>query len=290
MSTSYHNDLELLLVDNNIFPEGFRHPDSYSAPKPSNLDEILNQLSAPRPGLPEYGETDFQMFQHTNSSLSRSTILRRVIPILEGSVNSSGLKPDTLNDGGIELDNLTPLVEGVEVVLQPDYFDGAPFTAINRQVRDALGGIIIPSKPIGAPVLPNFFLEVRRPSGNAVTTKTEACYYGACGARSMHALQNYGRDGTTEYNGDAYSFSSTYINGLLKIYAHFIVGPDDTGEALPAYHMVELKAFNMTSTYQGFIDGCAAFQNARELAAEFRKGLISYLGIGQELGELCQTL
>ncbi|KAL6690571.1 hypothetical protein J3F84DRAFT_398268 [Trichoderma pleuroticola] len=279
MSTSYHNDLELLLVENDIFPEGFRYPDGYSAPEPSNLDAILNRLSAPRSDLSEYGDDDFQMFQYANSSLSRSTIMRRVIPILEGSVNDSGLELDTMNDGGIELDNLTPLVEGVEVVLQPDYFDGAPFTAINRQVRDALGGIIIPSKHIGAPVVPNFFLEVRRPSGNAVTTKMEVCYYGACGARLMHAIQNYGRDGKPKYDGNAYSFSSTYINGLLEIYAHFVVKPDDTDEALPAYHMIELKAFNMTSTYENFIDGCAAFRNARELAADFRKDFISKLGI-----------
>ncbi|PKK54155.1 hypothetical protein CI102_1359, partial [Trichoderma harzianum] len=155
----------------------------------------------------------------------------------------------------------------------PDYFDGVTFGSINQGVRDDLGGLIIPSKHIGAPIAPNFFLEVRRPSGNAVTTKTEMCYYGACGARAMDAMQNYGRF-EPEYDGNAYSFSSTYINGLLKIYAHFIVDPDQTGGTLPAYHMFELKAFNMTSTYKDFIDGCAAFRNARELAARLRHGRI----------------
>ncbi|KAL7916617.1 hypothetical protein GGI35DRAFT_485737 [Trichoderma velutinum] len=272
MSTSHHNNLELLLVNNNISPEGFRYP----APEPSNLVEILHKLSATRSELSNYGVCDFQTFQRMNNSTSRSTIMRRVIPILEGSVDSSGLRPDTMNDGEIELDNLVPLVEGIEVVLQPDYFDGAPLTALNREIRDALGGIIIPSKHISAPVAPNFFLEVRRPSGNAVTTKTEACYYGACGARSMHAIQSYVFHDAQGYDGNAYSFSSTYINGLLKIYAHFIVeqGQDTIDRALSAYHMVELKAFNMTSTYEDFIGGCTAFRNARQLAAKFRKDFI----------------
>ncbi|KAH0531336.1 hypothetical protein TsFJ059_000181 [Trichoderma semiorbis] len=275
MSTSHHNDLELLLVDNNIFPEGFRYPDSYPAPELINLDTILDELSVGRCGQRWYEEKKFRMLQHTNHSLSRSTIMRRVIPILKGSVDDIDLEPDTMNDGGTELDNLNPLVEGVEVVLQPDYFDGVPFTAIDRKIRDALGGIIIPSKHIAAPIAPNFFLEVRKPSGNAVTTKMEACYYGACGARLMHAIQNYGQNRRPKYDEKAYSFSSTYINGLLKIYAHFIVEQDHELGELPGYHMFELKAFNMTNTYDDFINGCCAFRNVRELAAQFRNDFIT---------------
>lgn len=286
MSTSHHNDLELLLVDNNIFPEGFRYPDSYPAPELINLDTILDELSVERCGKRWYEEKYFQMLQHTNHSLSRSTILRRVIPILEGTIDEIELDPDTMNDGDIELDNLTPLVEGVEVVLQPDYFDGAPFTAIDRPVRDALGGIIIPSKHIAAPIAPNFFLEVRKPSGNAVTTKMEACYYGACGARLMHAIQNYGQARRPKYDKKAYSFSSTYINGLLKIYAHFIVEQDYEHGGFPGYHMFELKAFNMTNTYDDFIAGCSAFRNAREMAARFRKDFITHANKrSQDMGE-----
>ncbi|KAL7803964.1 hypothetical protein V8C43DRAFT_311812 [Trichoderma afarasin] len=283
MSTSHHIDLELLLANNNIFPEGFRYQDCSFVREPSNLSDILSQLSASRSGHGEGSDSrnfrNFLTFQEMNHSLSRSTIMRRVIPVLEGIFDDRPLDLDNKNDGGIELDNLTPLVEGVEVVLQPDYFDGVAFAVINKQARYDLGGLIIPSKHMGAPIAPNFFLEVRRPSGNAVTTKTEACYYGACGARAMHAIQNYDHDETLKYDEKAYSFSSTYINGLLKIYAHFIVEPDEDTGGLPAYHMFELKAFNMTSTYDDFIAGCAAFRNARELAADLRHELISSSGL-----------
>lgn len=271
MSTPHHKDLERLLIDENIFPEGYHHPNVHPIPKPSNLDQILEDLSVERYDMRGDSTTEFKIFQQLNNSVSRSTIMRRVIPILEGCAGT-----DIMNDGDIELDNLAPLVdEDIEVILQPDYFDGVPFTAVDKQVRDALGGIIIPSTDIQVPAAPNFFLEVRRPSGNAVTTKLEACYYGACGARLMNAMQNYFSGGDLRYTDYAHCFSATYINGLLKIYAHFTAAWDSAVGASPEYHMVELKAFNMTSTYEDFIAGCDAFRNARDMAAKFRNCFIA---------------
>ncbi|KKP01540.1 hypothetical protein THAR02_06362 [Trichoderma harzianum] len=269
MSTLHHKDLERFLVDNDIFPEGYHHPNGDPTPKPSNLDQLLEDLSVIRYDLRGDSTGEFRTFQQMNNSASRSTIMRRVIPILEGCAGT-----DTMNDGDIELDNLAPLVEDIEVELRPDYFDGAPFTSVYKQVRDDLGGIIIPSTDIRVPVAPNFFLEVRRPSGNAVTTKVEACYYGACGARLMNALQNYFYGGDHPYDSYAHCFSATYINGLLKIYAHFTTSSDSTAGASPAYHMFELKAFNMTSSHEDFIAGCAAFRNARDMAAKVRNCFI----------------
>ncbi|KAL6790851.1 hypothetical protein J3E68DRAFT_80371 [Trichoderma sp. SZMC 28012] len=270
MSTPHHKDLERLLIDENIFPEGYHHPNGHPAPKPRNLEQLLEDLSVIRYDMRGDSTAEFRTFQQMNNSVSRSTIMRRVIPILEGSAGT-----DIMNDGDIELDNLAPLVEDIEVELRPDYFDGAPFTAVGKQVRDALGGIIIPSTDIRVPVAPNFFLEVRRPSGNAVITKLEACCYGACGARLMNAMQNYFYGGDYPYDSNAHCFSATYINGLLKIYAHFTTASDSTVGASPAYHMVELKAFNMTSTYEDFIAGCAAFRNARDMAAKIRNCFIT---------------
>ncbi|KAK4080948.1 hypothetical protein Trihar35433_2053 [Trichoderma harzianum] len=270
MSTLHHKDLERLLVDENIFPEGYHHPNGHSTPKPMNLEQLLEDLSVIRYDMRGDSTTEFRTFQQMNNSVSRSTIMRRVIPILEGSAGTN-----IMNDGDIELDNLAPLVEDIDVDLRPDYFDGAPFTAVDKQVRDALGGIIIPSTDIRVPVAPNFFLEVRRPSGNAFTTKLEACYYGACGARLMNAMQNYFYGGDYPYTNYAHCFSATYINGLLKFYAHFTTAWDSAVGASPEYHMVELKAFNMTSSHEDFIAGCAAFRNARDMAAKFRNCFIA---------------
>ncbi|OPB38911.1 hypothetical protein A0O28_0020170 [Trichoderma guizhouense] len=271
MSTPHHKDLERLLIDENIFPEGHHHPNGHPTPKPRNLEQLLEDLSVERYDMRGDSTAEFRTFQQLNNSVSRSTIMRRVIPILEGLAGT-----DIMNDGDIELDNLAPLVdEDIEVILQPDYFDGAPFATVDKQVRDALGAIIIPSTDIRVPVAPNFFLEVRRPSGNAVTTKLEACYYGACGARLMNAIQNYFDGGDLPYTDYAHCFSATYINGLLKIYAHFTTAWDSAVGASPEYHMVELKAFNMTSSHEDFIAGCDAFRNARDMAAKFRNCFIA---------------
>ncbi len=39
----------------------------------------------------------------------------------------------------------------------------------------------------------------------------------------MHSLQNYGRDEI--YDGNAYAFSSTFLDGTLRLFAHHITPP-----------------------------------------------------------------
>ncbi|UKZ47957.1 hypothetical protein TrVGV298_002193 [Trichoderma virens] len=107
ISTSDLNDLELRLVNNNIFPEGFRYLNGRLAPKPNNLGRILQVLLTTSVELSRFTEVDFQRFQHMNNTISRNTLMRRIIPILEGNT-------DIPNDGQMDLDNLAPLVGGIE--------------------------------------------------------------------------------------------------------------------------------------------------------------------------------
>jgi hypothetical protein len=49
----------------------------------------------------------------------------------------------------------------------------------------------ISTKHPSVPIELNFFLEVKRPDGNAAVAWRQAYYDGVYGARAMHALQNY---------------------------------------------------------------------------------------------------
>jgi hypothetical protein len=85
----------------------------------------------------------------------------------------------------------------------------------------------------------------------------------------MYALQSYGQAEPT-YDNKAYTFSSTYHDGTLKMYAHHPTQPLRLGES-PQYHMTPLRGFLLTDSPQTFRQGVGAFRNARDLAKEQRE-------------------
>jgi hypothetical protein len=68
-----------------------------------------------------------------------------------------------------------------------------------------------------APAVPNFFLAAKPPSGNVDVAKRQATLNGALGARAMYKLQSYAA-GKPVYDGNAYTITSTYHDGTLKMY------------------------------------------------------------------------
>ncbi len=119
---------------------------------------------------------------------------------------------------------------------------------------------------------PNFFLEAKGPDGSAAVATSQARYDGALGARGMHSLQNYGTEEPT-YDGKAYTYSSTYHNTLLQMYAHHVTAPAAPG-GRPEYHMTQVKTVAMTEDRDAFVQGATAFRNLRDLAKTHRDNFI----------------
>ncbi|KAK3372344.1 hypothetical protein B0H63DRAFT_484434 [Podospora didyma] len=92
------------------------------------------------------------------------------------------------------------------------------------------------------------------------------------GARAMHALQNYGEE-EPAYNGNAYTYSSTYHAGMFRLYAHHPTAPTTPG-GRPEYHMTQIKGFDMLSDQNAGVDGMKYFRNARDLAQRHRDKFI----------------
>jgi hypothetical protein len=88
----------------------------------------------------------------------------------------------------------------------------------------------------------------------------------------MHTLQNYGEE-EPAYDGNAYTYSSTYHAGTLKLYAHHATPPTAPDER-PEYHMTQLGGYMMTHSRERFVEGASAFRNARDLAQRHRDQLI----------------
>ncbi|KAK5654444.1 hypothetical protein OQA88_7355 [Cercophora sp. LCS_1] len=266
-TSAYGREFEIHLADHNIYVRGRKS-------KPKNIKEDSARLSQLRASLSpsRFGESDFEDFQERDDddTVSENDVMATIIPILCRNANI----PSKQN---ILFTELAPLTSSYKDVVRPkpDFFDGARIGDLNREVRNPKGYIyplIIPTKYTAGPVVPNFFLEVKGPSGAADVLKRQVCYNGAYGARAMHALQNYGKEEPT-YDGNAYTYSSSYIAGTLKLYAHHITAPTNPG-GRPEYHMTQVGGYALASNFEACVAGIRAFRNARDLAQHYRDTFI----------------
>ncbi|KAK1506521.1 uncharacterized protein CCOS01_16573 [Colletotrichum costaricense] len=114
-----------------------------------------------------------------------------------------------------DLDNI--ISDGITAPAKPDTYYGAYPEDLSRPVRNELGHHVIPPSMHDKLMAPNVFFEVKEPDGSAAVATRQARYDGAFGSRAMHSLQNYREQ--PDYDGRAYTLSSTYHDGTLKMNA-----------------------------------------------------------------------
>lgn len=89
----------------------------------------------------------------------------------------------------------------------------------------------------------------------------------------MLSLQLYGLDEIT-YDNCAYTITSTYCDGTLKMYATHITPPTGANKP-PECHMTLLGAWALIGSREHFQQGAAAFWNGIDWAKEQCDGFIS---------------
>ncbi|KAI1145221.1 hypothetical protein F4825DRAFT_444462 [Nemania diffusa] len=256
-ATVYHLGFELHLADYGIY--------LCSESQVQDPEWIKPILSAERP-ISEFSNFDFRSFQAANfRAKDEEDIKVNVMPTILGTT-------DYLPAWNTQFGNLQPLTDGSIAAPQPDLYYGANPRDLEPLVRKDLSGYIIPSSMLHKPLAPNFFIEPKGPSGDMAVANRQVCYDGAIGARGMHYLRNYGVDEPT-YDGRACSFSVTYHEGTLKIYAHYAMLPA-ASSARPEYHMAQVNSYSLTGTLEVFIEGVTAFRNVRDLAKQYRDAFI----------------
>ena len=191
--------------------------------------------------------------------------MRNVVPLIAGDAHIP-------NEGHLPFSNLDSITNDATVNPVPDFFDGAWAGDVDKRVREDLDKIIVPSKKVGVPLAPNFFLEAKGPGGTIDVAVAQAVLDGAHGARIMHALQNYLVDEPV-YDGNAYAFTSTLLGGYLNLYAHHITAPIGPGQR-PDQHTTQLKAYALTGDDDVWLEGTGAFRNLRMLAKDYRDKFI----------------
>ncbi|KAG8418638.1 hypothetical protein J3459_012159 [Metarhizium acridum] len=265
-SSAYDTNFGQHCIEHNIYPPVYKFPDGSRTPKPANFGDIRQALKVPRGSLSSsiVPETAFKDFEDKTATESEGTVMRKVIPLIAGDA-------DIPNEGHLPFINLNSITGDTTIFPVPDFFDGAHPGALDKKVRQDLDKIIIPNKKVGIPVAPNFFLEVKGPTGTPKVAVWQAVLDGAHGALIMHTLQNYLLDEPT-FDGNAYAFSSTLIDGCLKLYAHHLTAPAKS-EQMPGYHTTLVKACALSDD-EVYSEGRRAFRNLRVRAQEDRDRFI----------------
>ncbi|KMW68959.1 hypothetical protein BDDG_13161 [Blastomyces dermatitidis ATCC 18188] len=269
-TTPYNRNFQQNLIDHGVYPDGYEYPDGRIPVMPNNWEEINETLARPRSSLSpsKFSDEHFQKFKRADTHASKEQpVTTSVIPIIEGDVDDP-----KCTGGGYLLGNLAPLTDGTLAQAKPDHFYGARPEQLNRRIRNELCNYIIPSTQDDLPMIPNFFLEAKGPDGSLAVATQQACYDGALGARGMHTLQSYQQDRST-YDNSAYTLTSTYHGGQLKLYTTHLTEPEGPGHR-PEYIMTQLNTWGMTGNLETFRQGACAYRNARDWAKEKRDGFI----------------
>ncbi|KAF1737842.1 hypothetical protein CRV24_003469 [Beauveria bassiana] len=227
-------------------------------------------IAVPRSSLSpsKFSDGAFKSFRESNArAKDEDDVKADVIPIISGPRQANHLLARNTVFG-----NLEPLTDGTLAPANPNIYYGGYPDELDRSIREELAGHIIPSTMQDKPMAPNFFMEVKGPDGSTAVATRQARYDGAIKSRGIHSLQNYGRE-EPQYDGQAYTYSSTYHDGYLKLYAHHVTAPITPG-ARPEYHMTQAGAYAMTHTRKTFVEGATAFRNVRDLAKRHRDSFI----------------
>ena len=147
----------------------------------------------------------------------------------------------------------------------PDIHYGARPEQLDRQVRNELNDLLVPSTQHDLPILPNFSFAAKGPVGSLAVAGRQACYDGALGAHSIHALQEYAEDGEAQ-DGNTYTITLTYHGGTLKMYTIYCVQSKEFKGHLE-YVMSQVKGWSMTSGRETF-ERVAAYKDLKDWAKE----------------------
>ncbi|KAL2369989.1 hypothetical protein RJ035_007334 [Blastomyces gilchristii] len=269
-TTVYNRNFQQNLVDHGVYPPGYKYPNGQKLAKPNNWLELNERLAQPRASLSpsKFSEQEFEEFREADMNASKEKpIVRLAIPIIEGHIDDVRCM-----GGDYPFGNFAPLTDGTLANAKPDHFFGARPEQLNHQIRDELSDFIVPSTQKDHPIAPNFFQEAKGPDGSPAVATRQACYNGAVGARGIYKLQSYKQDEPT-YDNKAYTITSTYQAGQLKLYTTHPTAPRES-DGRTEYIMTPLRSFAMTDNPDTFRSGACAYRNARDWAKERRDEFI----------------
>ncbi|MCJ1468033.1 hypothetical protein MMC07_006659 [Pseudocyphellaria aurata] len=261
--SAYHKDFEQHLIDYGIYPAIH-----VSRKNPRNLSEIERTVARRRPSVTsQFSREGFEALKiECKESLTEAAVTLELFSIVAGRSNNHWAT-------NLLFGNLRPLTNGVLSDPRPDYWDGADTRQIGNRLQEELKSYITPSTNPRAPILPNFFVEIKGPSGDTPVNERQAWYDGVLGARGIQKLRSFEAGDVETFDDKAYTITSTIHNGILQLFAvhaTLSIHPEK-----PEYHMTSIGGWHLLASINGFLDGVSAFRNARAWARAQRDELIT---------------
>lgn len=134
-------------------------------------------------------------------------------------------KANIVTAGKLQFTNFEPLTNGTIIDANPDFYDRAHPSKIDRRIRAHLDSFIIPLTHGHARVLPKFFNKAKDSCGSPAVSQRQACSDSATSARGIHKRRSFATDGTELYDNNAYIITSTYQDAYLKMFTIHITEP-----------------------------------------------------------------
>ncbi|KAJ0421959.1 hypothetical protein BJY00DRAFT_311670 [Aspergillus carlsbadensis] len=265
-TTVYSDNFEDHLINNSIYPPGYKYPDGWEPAPPNNLEEIKEMIAAPRDSVSTYSNDDFEEFAITYWKVRTEQEAKvSVISILEGRTSGHTGKNRRFT-------NLAHLTDGIQIHAKPDIYHGARAAKLDPAILNKLDDLIVPAQTDGL-VAPNFFLKVKGAQVSAVEAERQACYYGALGARAIHALHSHKQEKPV-FDNNAYTITATYCRGILELYATHIAS-QSRNPSVPEYVMTRLGEWAIHANMESFQQGLSAYRNARNWARKKREEAVA---------------
>ncbi|EFY91610.1 hypothetical protein MAC_02200 [Metarhizium acridum CQMa 102] len=269
----YDRAFQQHLIDHNILPHGYEYPDGRLPQVPNNINEIRQALAQPRASLSpsKFSDEDIRKFERVDAQAHKEReVTANVLPIIEGDVGDKKCIA-----GQLPFTNLEHVTDETLVPGNPDIYYGARPEQLHRTIRQELSNYIIPSTQHDLPIVPNYLFQAKGPDGRLSIAIRQASYNGALGARGLHHLQSYKlSEPELKYDNNAYTLTSVYHGGQLKMYTSHPIPPSVHG-GKPGFVMTHINSWSMAGNCDAFRQGATAFRNGRDWAKHQRDTAIN---------------
>ncbi|KAL8794628.1 MAG: hypothetical protein Q9195_002824 [Heterodermia aff. obscurata] len=222
-----------------------------------NSADILVVLKQKRPGPADPNILSSQV----EDARTESDVQNNAFQIICGEANY----PTTMNKLCTTWAQLFPDIRLKRA--KPDLFDGLQPGSEYRLLRQQLNSCVTPAND--APLMPNFFMEIKGMQGTESVATRQALHDGTLGAQGVYQTQKVAAKDPLD--GNAHVFSAILGTSLI-LFAHFVSPPTEEDGKLH-YHMCRLDEFALRKSADEFHAGVTAFRNLRDYAAQVRTEL-----------------
>ena len=233
-------------------------------PQPKNHAGLVAALRQKRPGPTDLNVLDSQWKKYrrkVEDARTESDVQTDAFPTIRGEADY----PHTMNKLCTTWAQLFPDVR--LKMAKPDFFDGLQPGSEYRLLRQQLNSYVSPAGD--APIMPNFFVEIKPSFGSEGIAIRQALHDGTLGAQGVYQTQKAAAKDPLD--GNAHVFSGVFLGASLRLFAHFVSPP--TEDEKLHYHMCELDEFVLRKSAEEYAAAIAAFQNLRDYAAKVRTEL-----------------